>query len=38
MLVEEEIRDLLTKNGFDGKNIPIVRGSALKAVENPTDC
>jgi len=36
-LVEEEIRDLLTKNGFDGKNIPIVRGSALKAVENPTD-
>ena len=37
MLVEEELRDLLTKNGFDGKNIPIVRGSALKALENPTD-
>jgi elongation factor Tu len=36
-LVEEEIRDLLTKNGFDGANCPIIRGSALKAVENPTD-
>lgn len=36
-LVEEEIRDLLTKNGFDGANAPIIRGSALKAVENPTD-
>jgi elongation factor Tu len=36
-LVEEEIRDLLTKNGFDGANAPIVRGSALKALENPTD-
>ena len=37
MLVEEEIRDLLTKNGFDGANAPIIRGSALKAGENPTD-
>ncbi len=36
-LVEEEIRDLLKKNGFDGDNAPIIRGSALKAVENPTD-
>jgi elongation factor Tu len=36
-LVEEEIRDLLTKNGFDGANAPIIRGSALKAGENPTD-
>ena len=36
-LVEEEIRDLLTKNGFDGAKAPIIRGSALKAVENPTD-
>ena len=35
-LVEEEIRDLLAANGFD-KDCPIVRGSALKAVENPTD-
>lgn len=34
-LVEEEIRDLLTKYEFDGKNTPIIRGSALKALENP---
>ncbi len=33
MLVEEEIRDLLTKYGFDGANTPIIRGSALKALE-----
>jgi elongation factor Tu len=32
-LVEEEIRELLTKNDFDGANTPIIRGSALKAVE-----
>ncbi|MEO8065369.1 MAG: elongation factor Tu [Candidatus Doudnabacteria bacterium] len=32
-LVEEEIRDLLTKYKFDGKNTPIIRGSALKALE-----
>ena len=32
-LVEEETRELLTKYGFDGKNIPVVRGSALKALE-----
>ncbi len=32
-LVEEEVRELLTKNGFDGKNAPVVRGSALKALE-----
>jgi elongation factor Tu len=32
-LVEEDIRDLLTKNGFDGANTPIIRGSALKALE-----
>ncbi|MEI7477877.1 MAG: elongation factor Tu [bacterium] len=36
-LVEEEIRDLLTKNGYDGAKAPIIRGSALKACENPTD-
>ncbi len=36
-LVEEEIRDLLTKYQFDGKNTPIIRGSALKALENPSD-
>ncbi len=31
MLVEEEIRELLTKQGFDGVNTPIIRGSGLKA-------
>jgi elongation factor Tu len=31
-LVEEEVRELLTKNGFPGSTIPIVRGSALKAL------
>ena len=32
-LVEEEIRDLLCKYEFPGKEIPIVKGSALKAME-----
>lgn len=36
-LVEEEVREVLRKNGFDGDNTPIIRGSALKAVENPSD-
>lgn len=36
-LVEEEIRDLLKKYEFDGDNTPIIRGSALKALENPED-
>ena len=35
MLVEEEIKDLLKKYGFDGDNTPIIKGSALKALENP---
>ena len=35
-LVEEEIRELLTKYGFDGKNTPIIKGSALKALEETT--
>jgi elongation factor Tu len=30
-LVEEEIREVLSKNGFDGVNTPIIRGSGLKA-------
>jgi elongation factor Tu len=34
-LVEEEIRELLTKQGFDGAGAPIIRGSGLKALENP---
>ncbi len=32
-LVEEEIRELLTKQGFDGANVPVIRGSALKGLE-----
>ena len=32
-LVEEEVRELLEKNGFDGKNAPVIRGSGLKALE-----
>jgi elongation factor Tu len=32
-LVEEELRELLDANGFDGKNVPIVRGSGLKALD-----
>jgi elongation factor Tu len=36
-LVEEEIRDLLKKYGFPGDTTPIIRGSALKALENPKD-
>jgi elongation factor Tu len=36
-LVEEEVRDLLSKYGFPGDEIPVVKGSALKALENPSD-
>ena len=32
-LVEEEVRDLLKKYEYDGANAPIIRGSALKALE-----
>ena len=32
-LVEEEIRELLTKQGFDGVGAPIIRGSALRGLE-----
>jgi elongation factor Tu len=35
-LVEEELRDLLTLYEFPGKEIPIIRGSALKALEAGT--
>ncbi|HNU81139.1 MAG TPA: elongation factor Tu [bacterium] len=35
-LVEEEVRDLLKKYEFPGDTTPIIRGSALKALENPT--
>jgi len=36
-LVEMEIRELLSEYEFPGDDIPIVKGSALKALENPTD-
>ena len=32
-LVEMEVRELLTKNGFPGDKIPVIRGSALKALQ-----
>jgi elongation factor Tu len=34
-LVEEELREMLTDNGFDGEKAPIIKGSALKALEEP---
>ena len=36
-LTEMEIRELLKKYDFPGDTIPIIKGSALKAMENPTD-
>ncbi len=36
-LVEMEVRDLLSEYEFPGDDIPIVKGSALKAMENPDD-
>jgi elongation factor Tu len=36
-LVEEEIRDLLKKYDFPGDEILIIKGSALKALEDPTN-
>ena len=36
-LVEMEIRDLLTFYGFDGANTPIIKGSAIKALEGEAD-
>lgn len=35
-LVEEEVRDLLKKYDFPGDETPIIRGSALKALESPS--
>ena len=34
-LVEEEVRDLLKKYDFPGDEVPVIRGSALKALEDP---
>jgi elongation factor Tu len=36
-LVEMEVRELLTKYGYDGDNTPVVRVSALKAAEGDAD-
>jgi len=36
-LVELEVRELLSKYEFPGEQIPIVKGSALKAMEKPDD-
>jgi len=36
-LVEMEIRDLLTKYEFPGDDTPVIKGSGLVALENPTD-
>jgi len=35
-LVEMEVRELLSEYEFPGDEIPIIKGSALKALENPT--
>jgi elongation factor Tu len=35
-LVEEEVRDLLKKYEFPGDKTPVIRGSAIKALNNPT--
>jgi elongation factor Tu len=37
MLVEEELREDLTKAGYDGEGAPIIHGSALKALEGDAD-
>jgi elongation factor Tu len=36
-LVEEEVRDVLKEYGFPGDDIPIIKGSAFEAMENPDD-
>jgi elongation factor Tu len=36
-LVEEEVRDLLTTYKFPGDEIPVIKGSAFEAMENPDD-
>ena len=36
-LVEMEVRELLTSYDFPGDDIPIIKGSALKALENVSD-
>ena len=36
-LVEMEVRELLSKYDFDGDNVPIIRGCALPALEDPSN-
>jgi elongation factor Tu len=36
-LVEMDVRELLTKNGYDGDNAPIIKGSATKALDGDAD-
>jgi len=36
-LVELEARELLTKYGFDGESVPVIRGNAKGALDNPAD-
>jgi elongation factor Tu len=36
-LVELEVRELLSKYNFPGDDVPVIRGSALKALEAPAD-
>ena len=36
-LVELEVRELLSKYDFPGDDVPVIRGSALQALENPED-
>jgi elongation factor Tu len=36
-LVELETRDLLTKHGFDGNTVPVIRGNARGALDHPAD-
>ena len=36
-LVEMEVRELLSEYGFDGDDLPVIKGSALKALEGDSD-
>ncbi|MBP9797739.1 elongation factor Tu [Candidatus Woesebacteria bacterium] len=36
-LVEMEVRDLLSKYDYDGDNVPVIKGSSLKALEGDPD-
>lgn len=36
-LVEMDLREMLTQYGYEGDNIPFIRGSAMLAHDNPTD-